>query len=296
MNLDDIDTRLYEELQRDGRATMEDLAKVVGLSRIAVRSRVTRLIDSGTLRIVGIVHPSIQQLRAFAHLSITVTGSASRVGHVVADMETVPLVSVVTGRAALVAEARATNTSALREVINAISAVEDVVHVESTLYTQRIKDVYAPPIIVQPTEIDDVDRQILEALKDDGRVSYAEIARATHFSASAIRGRVHHLMNHGVVRISALVTPGMVGLQHMCGFGLRVRGHDEQSTIDAITAMNSVSYLSLTLGRWDAIGTLLVKSQIELVTELDRIRCLDGIEALESWTHLDVIKVDHSLS
>lgn len=296
MNLDHIDTRLYEELQRDGRATMEDLAKVVGLSRIAVRSRVSRLIDSGTLRIVGIVHPSIQELRAFAHLSITVIGSASTVGNVVAEMETVPLVSVVTGRAALVAEARATNTSALREVINAIAAVDDVVHVESTLYTQRIKDVYAPPIIVQPTQIDDVDRQILEALKSDGRASYAEIARATHFSASAIRGRVQHLMNRGVVRISALVTPGMVGLQHMCGFGLRVRGRDEQATIAAITAMDSVSYLSLTLGRWDAIGTLLVKSQIELVTELDRIRSLDGIEALESWTHLDVIKVDHSLS
>jgi DNA-binding Lrp family transcriptional regulator len=257
---------------------------------------VARLIDSGTLRIVGIVHPSTQEIRAFAHLSITVSGSASAVGRAIAASETVPLVSVVAGRAALVAEARATSTAALREEINVISAMEGVVRVESTLYTERIKDVYAPPTTIVPTEIDDVDRRVLEALKINGRASYAEIARETHFSASAIRGRVNHLMSRGVVRISAIVTPGMVGLQYMCGFGLRLRASYGPATIDAISAMDSVSYLSLTLGRWDAIGTLLVKTQSELITALDRIRSMAGVETLESWTHLDVIKVDHSLS
>jgi DNA-binding Lrp family transcriptional regulator len=296
VNLDDIDTRLFQELQRDGRASMEELARSVGLSRVAVRARVVRLLDSGTLRVVGIVHPSIQELRAFAHLSITVTGSASVVGRAIASSEKVPLVSVVAGRAALVAEARAASTAALREEINVISAMPDVTHVESTLYTERVKDVFAPPTTIAPVEIDAVDRQVLEVLKVDGRARYAEIARETNFSASAIRGRVKSLRELGVVRISAIVTPGMVGLQHMCGFGLRIRASHGPATIDAVAAMDSVSYLSLTLGRWDAIGTLLVKSQPELVAELDRVRSLAGVETLESWVHLDVIKVDHSLS
>ena len=108
MNLDDIDTRLYRELQR------EELAGVVGLSRVAVRARVARLIDSGALRIVGVVHPSAQELRAFAHLSIAVSGSALSVGQAIATLDRVPLVSVVAGRAALIAEVRATNIDALR--------------------------------------------------------------------------------------------------------------------------------------------------------------------------------------
>ncbi|HTT60068.1 MAG TPA: AsnC family transcriptional regulator [Acidimicrobiales bacterium] len=296
MNLDDIDTRLYEELQRDGRASMETLARVVGLSRVAARARVTRLVESGTVRVVGIVHPSTQELRAFAHLSLTVDGSALEVGRRIADMDTVPLVSVVTGRAALVAEARATSTVALREVTSEIASVPGVLHVESTLYTERVKDVFAPPTAVVPTEIDATDRQILDALSADGRVSYAEIARRTHFSSSAIRGRVHHLMSRGVVRVTAVVTPGMVGLQHMCGFGLRLHKDTESEAIASIASLDAVSYLSLTLGRWDAIGTLLVKTQSELVSELDRVRATPGIEALESWSHLDVLKVDHSLS
>lgn len=296
MNLDDVDTRLYEELQRDGRASMEDLARAVGLSRVAVRARVSRLIDTGTLRVVGIVHPSTQELRAFAHLSLTVDGSALEVGRRIAVLDTVPLVSVVTGRSALVAEARATSTVALREATGVIAAVPGVVHVESTLYTERVKDVFAPPITVEPTEIDAVDRLILDALSVDGRASFAEIARGTHYSASAIRGRVRRLMNRGVVRVTALVTPGMVGLRHMCGFGLRLRKEEESDAVASIASRDSVSYLSLTLGRWDAIGTLLVKTQSELVSEMDQVRATNGVEALESWSHLDVIKVDHSLS
>ena len=275
---------------------MESLAATVGLSRVAARARVTRLIDSGTLRVVGIVHPSTQQLRAFAHLSITVDGAASSIGRVIAESDTVPLVSVVAGRAALVAEARAAGTGALRDEVNRIAATPGVVHVESTLYTERVKDVFAPPTPIVPAEIDDVDRAILEVLKSDGRASYARLARETHFSPSTVRGRVQHLLSSGVVRVTALVTPGKVGLRYMCGFGLRLRGPDEGADVAAVASLEAVSYLSLTLGRYDAIGTLLVGTQEELVGALDRIRDLSGVESLESWAHIDVIKQDHSLS
>ena len=100
MNLDHIDTRLCEELQHDGRASMESLASVVGLSRVAAGARVARLIDSGALRIIGIVHPSALGLRVAAHLSISVSGSARGTGQNIAALDSFPLVSVVAGRAA----------------------------------------------------------------------------------------------------------------------------------------------------------------------------------------------------
>src|ERR1017187_984302 len=296
MNLDHIDTRLCEELQHDGRASMESLASVVGLSRVAAGARVARLIDSGALRIIGIVHPSALGLRVAAHLSISVSGSARATGQNIAALNSFPLVSVVAGRAALIAEVYATNMTALRALIRVVTAMQNVAHVEAAVYTERIKDLYAPPGIIPPTEIDNVDRQVLEALKMNGRASYAEIARITNFSASAIRGRVNQLTSRGVVRISAVLTPGMVGLQHMCGFGLHLRGGTEYESVSIIEAMESVSYLSLTLSRFDGIGTMLAKSQADVVTELDRIRSTPGVEGLESWTHLEVVKENHLLT
>lgn len=290
MNMDEIDTRLYEELQRDGRISMEDLAAVVGLSRIAVRARVSRLIQSGALRIIGVVHPSTYEIRNFAHLAIGVDGPVSIVGRAIANLDNVPLVSVVAGRFALIAEVRATNMAALRALIRAVAAIEHVVNVETAIYTERIKDLYAPPARIPPTKLDVVDRQILDALELDGRVSYAEIARLTHFSPSAIRKRVNLLVERGVVRISAVASPGLMGLQHMCGFSVRLRGGTESETIAALEAMDAVSYLSLVLGRCDAIGTLMVRSLPDLVLTFDHIRSLRGVTELESWMHIDVIK------
>lgn len=294
MNLDHIDTRLYEQLQLNGRASMEELASVVGLSRVAARARVTHLLDSGALRIIGIVHPSAQGIREFAHLSIWVRGSVRDTALDVANLDAVPLVSVVAGRASLIAEVHAEDMTSLRELIRGIASKKTVAHVEIAVYTERIKDLYAPPGIIPPTTIDDLDQQILNALKTDGRVSYAEIGRMTQFSASAIRSRVNQLTSGGVVRISTVIAPGMVGLSHMCGFGLRLRGGS--ATVSAIEAIDSVSYLSLTMSRWDAIGTLLAKSQADVVTVLDRIRSLPGVAGLESWTHLEVIKENNQLT
>lgn len=294
LKLDEVDHRIFEELQRNGRATMEELAQVVGLSRVAVRARVNRLITSGALRVTGIVHPAVTGIQVYAHLSISVSSSASPVAEALARMEHIPLVSVVAGRAALIAEVHAVDRLSLREIVDAVAEIEHVTHVETAIYTERVKDLYAPPGIIPPSHLSDVDRQILELLKVDGRTSFAELARCTQYSASAVRARVQHLLEAGVVRISTIIAPGMIGLQHMCGFGVRIRGgHD---VVAHLVEMDSVSYLSLTMSRFDAIGTLLAANQAELVRELNRIRALSGVESLECWTHLEVVKENDTLT
>ena len=48
--LDDLDLRLLELLRREGRASMADLGRAVGLSRTAVLARVQRLERGGVIR------------------------------------------------------------------------------------------------------------------------------------------------------------------------------------------------------------------------------------------------------
>lgn len=48
-SLDDLDWRLLEALQRDGRAGYADLGRLVGLSASAVTERVRRLEDAGII-------------------------------------------------------------------------------------------------------------------------------------------------------------------------------------------------------------------------------------------------------
>lgn len=47
--------------------------------------------------------------------------------------------------------------------------------------------------------MDDRDRRIVEALRDDAWLSYAELARRVHLSASAVQRRVEKLLESGVL-------------------------------------------------------------------------------------------------
>ena len=58
MNLDALDQRILESLQRDASLTNQDLAEVIGLSPSACLKRVKRLRESGVIdRVVALLNP-----------------------------------------------------------------------------------------------------------------------------------------------------------------------------------------------------------------------------------------------
>ncbi len=294
--MDDVDIRLYHELRRDGRASTVKLARATGLSRAGVRSRVSRLILEGQLRVTGIVHPSSQGLSALAHLAIAVRGSARDAAVALAAIDEVTLVSIVAGPSALIAEVNAPGIIDLEASIRRVSLVPGVVDVHTTIYTARIKDLYEPTGSMEAKSIDEIDRRIVAVLEADGRTSFAEIARSTNLSQSTVRSRIHQMTSRGVLQIAAVAIPDALGLQYMCGFGLVLEPGTETTALVEIEKIGSVSYLSRTLGHWDAIGTLLAESQHDVVQQLDSIRLATGVRNLSSWTHLEVVKENYQYS
>lgn len=294
--MDDFDRRLFEELHRDGRASMQELSSAVGLSRVATRSRVLRLLDSGVIRVTGIVHPASQGLSAFAHLTISVTGPAREAASALASLDEVLLVSIVAGQAAIIAEVITTDARELQGLIRAITAMPHVTNVNTSIYTERVKDLFAPTETLVPVRIDDLDREIVNVLESDGRATYSEMSRITGIPASTVRTRVNHLISRGVLRVCAVVTSEFLGPRHMFGFGVRFDANAEEGTVEAIQNIDAVSYLSLSLGRWNAIGTLLAESQTDVVSQLDKVRAVTGVCELSSWAHLEVVKENYEYS
>ena len=61
--------------------------------------------------------------------------------------------------------------------------------------------------------LDDVDRQLLDLLVGDGRRSYADLARDTGLSTSAVHQRVRRLEQRGAIEgYTARIDPGTAGL------------------------------------------------------------------------------------
>jgi Lrp/AsnC family transcriptional regulator for asnA, asnC and gidA len=89
--LDDIDREIISLLQYDGRLPFTQVASSLGITEGAVRRRVKRLIDQGTLQIVGIVEPEDLGWNEAAMIGITV--QSNRIAEVANEIAKLPEVS-----------------------------------------------------------------------------------------------------------------------------------------------------------------------------------------------------------
>lgn len=55
--LDDLDYAILTHLQKDGRKPFTEIAKDLGVTDGTIRTRVARMVDSGTLSIIGTLNP-----------------------------------------------------------------------------------------------------------------------------------------------------------------------------------------------------------------------------------------------
>ena len=64
--------------------------------------------------------------------------------------------------------------------------------------------------------------------------------------------------------------------------------------VDKLAAMASVIFVARTLGRFDILVTVRAFSAAQLVELLDIVRAMPGVNAVESWAHLEVVKESYA--
>ena len=56
--LDNIDKKIIEQLQVDGRTTLQDLAKTIGFTSMGTKKRLERLIKKDIIKVSALINPS----------------------------------------------------------------------------------------------------------------------------------------------------------------------------------------------------------------------------------------------
>ncbi|HYN29898.1 MAG TPA: Lrp/AsnC family transcriptional regulator [Dermatophilaceae bacterium] len=138
--------------------------------------------------------------------------------------------------------------------------------------------------------LDDIAKAIIELLQEDGRQSYAAIAKAVGLSEAAVRQRVQRLLDAGVMQIVAVTDPLQVGFRRQAMIGLKVEG-DLLAVGDALAAMPEVDYVVTTAGSFDVLAEVVCEDDDHLLDLLTtRIRTLPGITATETFVYLKLNK------
>jgi Lrp/AsnC family transcriptional regulator for asnA, asnC and gidA len=142
--------------------------------------------------------------------------------------------------------------------------------------------------------LDEVNRGIIEQLQQDGRRSYAAIAKSVGLSEAAVRQRIQRLMDAGVMQVVAVTDPLTVGFSRQAMIGVRADG-DLRRVADKLAALAEVDYVVITAGRFDILIEVVCEDDEQLLTLLnDGIRAVDGVRDTETLVYLRLVKQTYS--
>jgi Lrp/AsnC family transcriptional regulator for asnA, asnC and gidA len=140
-------------------------------------------------------------------------------------------------------------------------------------------------------QLDEFDHQILAALKENGRMPFAEIARRLGVSSGMIRERYHRLVEHGILQVVAVTAPPQMGYQMMTLIGIKVDGQRLTEVAKEVAAFEEVVYLVICTGSYDLLAEVVCRDNEEFLRFLtERLRAVTGIRDTETFVYLDIAK------
>lgn len=133
--------------------------------------------------------------------------------------------------------------------------------------------------MVHTVYMDAIDRQILNALRADGRVAWAELARQVGLSGPSIQERVKRLEEREIISgIHAEVNPEAVGLGVSAVVGVRVRdGFETDDVADRMRGVGCIEDCWYVAGEEEFLIRVRCRDVADLEREIGVIRRLPGI-------------------
>lgn len=203
------------------------------------------------------------------------------------------LVSAIGGTYDLVTEVRLGSMPALYRFLSRVHEIPHVADINTLIYVRVIRG-FSIPEHSGGVTIDETDIALIERLQLDGRRSFRALGEDVRLSPSAVAARVQRLIGGGVIRISAVEARGQARRQMSMGVGLNLSGSDPTALIEELQGRSGVEFAALTIGRFDAVVTLVESAAGALYASLERLRAVPGVIRTEAWLHLAVLKEDYA--
>ena len=139
--------------------------------------------------------------------------------------------------------------------------------------------------------LDDLDKSIIKALQLDGRRPYAQIGRELKVPEATVRQRAERLITRGVVQVVGVTDPLAMGFGQPAFIGLNVDAGRIEAVAEAVAALDEVTYVVLTAGRFDMICEVVCEDNEHLLRVLsEELARIEGIRSTETMVELRFVK------
>ena len=137
--------------------------------------------------------------------------------------------------------------------------------------------------------LDATAKRIIELLQEDGRISYAAIAKAVGLSEAAARAWVQKLLDSEIMQVVAVTDPTQVGFTRQAMIGVRTEG-DPMKVGDLLAQVDEVDYVVTTAGSFDLLVEVVCEDDPHLLDVIRQVRELEGVVSSETFVYLKLNK------
>jgi Lrp/AsnC family transcriptional regulator, regulator for asnA, asnC and gidA len=140
----ELDKRIIEHLQQDGRRPFTQIATDLGVSEAAVRARTNRMIEKGVIQIVGVTDPLKLGFQQWAMIGVKCEAALLiEVAEEIAAFPEVDYVVVTAGSYDILVECVAEDNEALLQFLSErLRKIKGVRETETFVYLRLMKQSY----------------------------------------------------------------------------------------------------------------------------------------------------------
>lgn len=314
--LDGVSLRIAGVLLADPRATIATIAGAAGTSAATASRRVAALTESGVVRVVGVAD------REWARAGYTVwlrarcePGMSLHVAREIASWPESGYVAITGGELDCAAQLAVRSSDHLLELTDGRLRTLDGVIASATLkvirrfatphgWTAGVLDERTLARVrsdrwdrwtedggTAPTPTDALDERILDALADDGRLSWRELAGQVGVGPATVCRRVEALMRKGPLRVRAVVEPWRVQKPVVALVWMRVLPSRLEVAGRTLAQHPDVLSVAATTGQHNLCGEVAVADDACLYRFLTtEVGAIPGVSSVDVTDGLDVIK------
>jgi len=156
----------------------------------------------------------------------------------------------------------------------------------------------------KPIEIDEIDREILDLLQQDGKITINKIAEKVSEklglekpkSATAIRARVQKLEETLIKKYTALIDCRQLGYREMVMASLRVNSQQPIEQVKTkIESIDRIKYGYVVTGEYPLFIMAKCLDHEDSMNLIDQLRKLPGVEEVKTQIVLERIKEDTTI-
>ena len=139
--------------------------------------------------------------------------------------------------------------------------------------------------------MDDLDQNIIDLLREDGRQSNQEVARKLNVTAVTVRSRIKRLEQANIMRVVAVTDFAAADFDVLMAVGVEVQNRKAEAVARDLAAFEQVFSVNLVTGLED-IEMIVVAKDFEGLREFlaNEVASVEGIRKLSPALALDVLK------